>query len=107
MNMADLYELLTALLTSAGLLGGTVGTVLAVMLKRARRDAEKKHAERIAMELQRQEGEERLSRVVLALARLCGDLHDAELTQALQEYNRYLDERRILRDEIVSGYTVK
>ncbi len=107
MNMADLYELLTALLTSAGLLGGTVGTVLAVMLKQVRRDAEKKHAERIAMELKRQEGEERLSRVVLALTRLCGDLHDAELTQALKEYNRYLDERRILRDKIVSGYTVK
>lgn len=105
--MGELYELLTVFLTSTGLLGGTVSAVLAVMLRRARKDAEKKRAERIAMELQRQEGEERLSCVVLALVRLCGDIHDPELAQAIREYNRYLNARRTLRDEIVSGYTVK
>ncbi len=105
MSAADFGELLVMLLSSSGVLGAGLTAVLGVMLKKARRDAEQKRAERIAVELQRLEGEERLSAVVLALVRAKGESTD-ELQDALDDYERYLEKRRELRDKIIGNYTV-
>lgn len=105
MSAADFGELLVMLLSSSGVLGAGLTAVLGVMLKKARRDAEQKRAERIAVELQRLEGEERLSAVVLALVRAKGENTD-ELQDALDDYERYLEKRRELRDKIIGNYTV-
>ncbi|MBQ0092962.1 MAG: hypothetical protein KBS45_06530 [Clostridiales bacterium] len=105
MSAADFGELLVMLLSSSGVLGAGLTAVLGVMLKKARRDAEQKRAERIAVELQRLEGEERLSAVVLALVRAKGENTD-ELQDALDDYEQYLEKRRELRDKIIGNYTV-
>ena len=105
MSPSDFGELLVMLLSSSGVLGAGLTAVLGVMLKKARRDAEQKRAERIAVELQRLEGEERLSAVVLALVRAKGE-STKELQDALDEYEAYLEKRRELRDKIFSNYTV-
>ena len=105
MSTSDFGELLVMLLSSSGVLGAGLTAVLGVMLKKARRDAEQKRAERIAVELQRLEGEERLSAVVLALVRAKGE-STKELQDALDEYEAYLEKRRELRDKIFSNYTV-
>ena len=99
------YGLLAAFLSSTGVLGIGVSAVLAYLLRRAKKDAEEKHAERIKLELQRLEGEELLSAVVLALAKRAGE--DEKLNQALQAYGDYLKRTRRSRDEMLSRYTVK
>lgn len=108
MTATELYELLAVFLSSTGVLGASLSAVLAVMLRRAKRDAERKRAERVSMELQRLEGEELLSGVVLALIRVCGGTSgEPELEAAMQAYSRYLDARRKLRNEIVSSHTIR
>ena len=104
--MLDLGELLAVVLSSSGVLGAGLTAVLGWMLKKAKRDAERKRAERISLELQRLEGEERLNEVVLALVRAKGETTD-ELKAALDGYRRYLEKRRKIRDEILSNHTVE
>lgn len=103
------YGLLAAFLSSTGVLGIGVSSVLAYLLRRAKKDAEQKHAERIKLELQRLEGEELLSAVVSALAKraLAEQGEDEKLNQALQAYGDYLKRTRRSRDEMLSRYTVK
>ena len=99
------YELLAVILSSTGVLGLGLSAVLAYLLRRAKQDAEQKHAERIKLELQRLEGEELLSAVVMVLAKRAGE--DEKLRQALQAYGDYLKRTRRSRDEMLSRYTVK
>lgn len=99
------YELLAVVLSSTGVLGLGVSGVLAYLLRRAKQDAEQKHAERIKLELQRLEGEELLSAIVLLLAKKAGE--DEKLEQALRAYAEYLTRTRRSRDEMLSRYTVK
>lgn len=99
------YELLAVFLSSTGLFGLGFSAVLAYLLRRAKSDAEQKHAERIKLELQRLEGEELLSAVVLALANRVGT--DEALEQALHAYAEHLQNTRRSRDEMLSRYTVK
>ena len=106
MTASEVYELLAVFLTSTGVLGAAVSAVLACMLRRAKKDAEAKRAERIAMELQRLEGEERLSEVVLALAHVCTS-KDTALENALRAYGKYLEQSRAFRNGIISSHTVK
>lgn len=106
MTAGDVYELLAVFLSSTGVLGAMVSAVLACMLRRAKKDADAKRAERIALELQRLEGEERLSEVVLALAHVC-TAKDSTLENALRAYSRYLEESRAFRNGIISNHTVK
>lgn len=98
--------MLAVFLSSTGVLGAALSAVLAVMFRRAKKDADQKRAERISMELQRLEGEELLSEVVLALAHACGN-SDPAVAEALREYSTYLEKRRQLRNEIVSTHTVR
>lgn len=108
-SMDTAYGLLAAFLSSTGVLGLGVSAVLAYLLRRAKKDAEQKHAERIKLELQRLEGEELLSAVVSALAKraLAERGEDEKLSQALQAYGDYLKRTRRSRDEMLSRYTVK
>ena len=106
MTISEVYELLAVFLTSTGVLGVAVSAVLAYMLRSAKKDAEAKRAERIAMELQRLEGEERLSEVVLALAHIC-TAKDTAVENALRAYGKYLEQSRAFRNGIISSHTVK
>lgn len=99
------YELLAVILSSTGVLGLGLSAVLAYLLRRAKNDAEQKHAERIKLELQRLEGEELLSAIVLLLAKKAGE--DEKLEQALHAYADHLTRTRHSRDEMLSRYTVK
>ncbi|MCH5183843.1 MAG: hypothetical protein J1E00_06680 [Oscillospiraceae bacterium] len=99
------YGLLAVFLSSTGVLGLGLSAVLAYLLRRAKQDAEQKHAERIKLELQRLEGEELLSAIVLLLAKKAGE--DEKLGQAMQAYGEYLKRTRRSRDEMLSQYTVK
>lgn len=103
-SIDSVYELLAVFLSSTGVLGIGVSAVLAYLLRRAKKDAEQKHAERIQLELQRLEGEELLSAVVLALAKKAGE--DERLEQALHAYAEYLTRTRRSRDEMLSRYMV-
>lgn len=99
------YELLAVILSSTGVLGLGLSAVLAYLLRRAKNDAEQKHAERIKLELQRLEGEELLSAIVLLLAKKAGE--DEKLEQVLHAYADHLTRTRHSRDEMLSRYTVK
>lgn len=108
-SIDSVYELLAVFLSSTGVLGIGVSAVLAYLLRRAKKDAEQKHAERIQLELQRLEGEELLSAVVSALAervlaKNAGE--DEQLEQALRAYAEYLTRTRRSRDEMLSRYMV-
>lgn len=108
-TLLDLFGVIAA---STGLLGATVSGVLAFLLHRAAGDAERKHAERIRLELERLEGEELQSAVLLALADrvtayMPGAPDSDALTQALRAYSDHLAETRHTRNELLSRYTVK
>ena len=105
MALTELGELVVVILSSSGVLGAGLTAVLGLMLRKARRDAEQKRAERISLELQRLEGEERLSDVVLALVRAKGE-DTEELLAALDAYGKYMEKQRELRNQILSHYTV-
>lgn len=103
-SIDSVYELFAVFLSSTGVLGIGVSAVLSYLLRRAKKDAEQKHAERIKLELQRLEGEELLSAIVFALAKKAGE--DEKLGQAMQAYGDYLKRTRRSRDEMLSRYTV-
>lgn len=125
-SVESAYELIAVFVSSTGVLGLGVSAVLAFLLRRAKSDAEQKHAERIQLELQRLEGEEKLSAVVNALASVAlakhvpgekaydgtydaasDDALDTALDAALRDYREYLTLTRRARDEMLSRYTVK
>lgn len=103
-SIDSVYELIAVFLSSTGVLGVGLSGVLAYLLRRAKKDAEQKHAERIQLELQRLEGEELLSAVVLVLANKAGE--DEKLEQALRAYAEYLTRTRRSRDEMLSRYMI-
>lgn len=101
-------ELLPVILTSAGMTGGLFSAVLTLALNKAKRDAEKKRAERLKLELLRLEGEERLSELMFALLRHSrNDEHASELCDAERAYTEYLEKSRHLKNEIISEYTAR
>ncbi len=106
-------DLLGVAAASAGVLGAVVSGVLAYLLHRAAGDAARKHAERIQLELERLEGEELESAVLLALADRvtaympAGSPDDDALAQALRAYSEHLVNTRHTRNELLSRYTTK
>lgn len=102
---AELYELLAVFCSSAGILGTAVSAVLAWMLRRAKKDAEEKRAERIAMELFRLEGEELLSALVLTLVRVNGG-NDPAVEGAAKAYEQHLEKRKHFRNQLISNHTI-
>ena len=100
---AEFYELLAVVCSSAGILGTVVSAVLVWMLTKAKKDAEEKRKERIAMELFRLEGEELLSTLVLALVRACGQC-DPTTETAAKAYEAHLEKRKHFRNQLLSTH---
>ncbi len=100
---AQLYELLAVIFSSAGVLGTVLSAVLAWMLRRAKKDAEQKRKERIAMELFRLEGEELLSALVLALVQ-GGRENDPALETAAKAYEEHWEKRKHFCNELLSNH---
>ena len=100
----EIYELLAVFFSSAGVLGTAVSAVLAHMLRRAKKDADQKRKERIALELYRLEGEELLSALVLALVR-AGDAQDPSLETAAKAYEQHWEKRKHFCNEFITKHT--
>ena len=100
---AEFYELLAVVCSSAGILGTVVSAVLVWMLTKAKKDAEEKRKERIAMELFRLEGEELLSTLVLALVQ-GGRENDPALETAAKAYEEHWEKRKHFCNELLSNH---
>lgn len=102
MNIFD--EVITVVLSSAGLTGSVVAAVITAAVKKARADAERKRQERLRLEVLRLEGEERLSQVLFALMRYVrGDGSEQELDEAEYAYSEYLEKGRKAKNEIIGA----
>lgn len=109
MTLIDsLGEFAALLLSSAGLSGSVFAVIFSFLLKRAKSDAETKREERMQLEIQRLDGEEKLSSLLFALLRysrgMCGD---SELEEAEKAYAEYIEAGRKLKNRIIGTYTSK
>lgn len=107
--MADsVSEFVALLISSAGLSGTLLGIVFTFLLKRAHSEAEKKREERLLLEIQRLEGEELMSNLLFALVRFARGLCDeCDLEEAEQQYSRYIQNSRTVKNRILGSYTAK
>ena len=102
------YELLIVTFSSAGILGTIIASLLAIIFKKTKTVAEKRRRERVALELQRLEGEEKLSYLILLLIKFSKGLCEAkELDDAEKSYVIYLEKSRERKNQILTEYTVK
>lgn len=104
----ELTELLITLFSSAGLAGALFALLLEHVLKRAKADAERRRKERISLEILRCEGEEVTGNLLMTLVSfgrgLCGE---TELNRATEEYERFLEKSRALKNSLLTGHTEK
>ena len=108
MTSEILYELLIVGFSSAGLLGMMIAALLSVVLKKTKAVAEKRRRERILLELQRLEGEEKLSRLILLLLKFSKGLCEMdELDEAEKGYIVYLEKNSERKNEMLSEYIVR
>ncbi len=102
MNIFD--EVLTIILSSAGLTGSIIAAIITAAIKKARDDAERKRKERLRLEILRLEGEEKLSRVLFALMRYSRGIgSEEELDEAERSYNEYLEKSSKAKNEIIGA----
>lgn len=100
-------EIITAILSSAGLTGSIFAAIFTVAIKKAKKDAECKREERLRLEILRLEGEERLSTLLFAILRdLRGSGSERELQEAEKSYIEYLEKSRKLKNEIIGMNTL-
>ena len=100
-------QILTLVLPSAGLTGSIFAIILAAAIKRAKKDAEIKRAERLRLEILRLEGEERIHQLLLAMLRLVRGMgSDEELNKAEKDYMEYLENCKTLKNEIIGTHTL-
>ncbi|HAN21978.1 MAG: hypothetical protein A2Y15_05620 [Clostridiales bacterium GWF2_36_10] len=108
MGIETIYELLIVSLSSAGILGTVIASLLSIVLKQTKALAEKRRKERILLELQRLEGEEKLSQLILLLIKFSKGLCEMdELDNAEKCYVLYLDKNREQKNEILTEYIIK
>lgn len=103
-----LCELAAVVLSSAGVIGTVVAGVLSVVLRQTKTVAEKRRKERIQLELQRLEGEEKLSQLILLLIKFSKGLCEMEeLDNAERNYIAYLEKTRASKNEILTEHIIK
>lgn len=108
MDYGFLCELAAVVLSSAGVIGTVTAGVLSAVLKQTKSVAEKRREERIRLELQRLEGEEKLSQLILLLIKFSKGLCEMEeLDNAEKNYIAYLEKARKSKNEILSEHIVK
>jgi hypothetical protein len=99
-------EMLTFMLSSAGLTGGLVAAVTKIALKKAKEDAEIKRKERLKLEILRLEGEEKMSALLFAMLRYArGGGCKKELDEAENAYIEHLENSKRLKNEIIGIHT--
>lgn len=99
-------ELVTAVLSSAGLTGSLFSVITAAAVKKAKNDADKKREERLRLEILRLEGEEKLSTLIFAIIRnLRCSGSETELQEAEKAYSEYLEKSNQLKNEIIGSHT--
>ncbi len=100
MNIFD--DVITVILSSAGLTGSIIAAFITAAIKKAREDAERKRKERLRLEILRLEGEEKLSKVLFALMRYTrGDGSEEDLEEAERAYSEYLEKNNKAKNEII------
>ena len=101
-----LSEILPLILSSAGLSGGIFAAIITFAVKKAKKDADNKRAERLRLEIMRLEGEEKLSALLFALIRHSrGSGSEEELDDAKTAYTEYLENISRLKNEIIGTHT--
>lgn len=104
--MLMIEQIITAVLSSAGLTGGICAAIVTAAIKHAKKDAELKRKERLRLEIMRLEGEERLSALLFALLRNArGSGDEQELLDAEKAYIEYLEGCNKLKNEIIGNHT--
>lgn len=105
-GLSLIAELLPVILSSATLSGSILAAMISFAIKKAKNDAETKRMERLSLEMQRLEGEEKLSRLLFALIRYArGSKNDHELETAMEAYTLHLEESNRLKNEIITKHT--
>lgn len=106
--MNIIIELAAVVLSSAGLIGTVVAGILTVVLRQTKVVAEKRREERIQLELQRLDGEEKLSQLILVLIKFSKGLCEMdELDNAERNYITYLEKTRESKNEILTEHIIK
>lgn len=100
-----LEQVVTAVLSSAGLTGGIFAAVVTAAIRKAQKDAERKRNERLKLEILRLEGEERLSALLFAMLRHSRGGSEKELFEAEKAYVEYLESSNKLKNEIIGVHT--
>lgn len=104
--MFMLEQVITAVLSSAGLTGGIFAAIMTAAIRHAKKDAEQKRLERLRLEILRLEGEERLSTLLFAMLRNSrGSGSEQELLEAEKAYVEYLESSSKLKNEIIGNHT--
>ena len=99
-------QIVTAILSSAGLTGGIFAAIVTMAVNRAKNDAEQKRRERLKLEILRLEGEERLSTLLFAMLRNSREGGcEKELLEAEKAYTEYLENSKRLKNEIIGAHT--
>ncbi len=99
-------EMLTVILSSAGLTGSLFAAIIRIAIKKAKDDAERKREERLRLEILRLEGEEKLSSLIFALLRHSrGSGSEKELDDAEKAYLEHLENSNRLKNEIIGLHT--
>lgn len=108
MDLNFIFELLIVSLSSAGILGTIITSLLGVILKQTKAVAERRRKERVFLELQRLEGEEKLSQLILLLIKFSKGLCEMdELDNAEKSYIIYLDKNKEQKNEILTEHIIK
>ncbi|PKM60998.1 MAG: hypothetical protein CVU97_07485 [Firmicutes bacterium HGW-Firmicutes-21] len=103
-----IYKLLIISFSSAGIVGTLIAGLLGIVFRQTKTVAEKRRKERVLLELQRLEGEEKLSRLILLLIKFSKGLCEMdELDDAEKGYIVYLEKNRDRKNEILTEHTVK
>lgn len=101
-----LGEVLPIVFSSVGLTGSLFAVIITVAVKKAKRDAEQKRAERLRLEILRLEGEEKMSALLFAMLRHSrGSENERELEDAEEAYIEHLENSSKLKNEIIGLYT--
>lgn len=106
--MEILSELLIVSLSSAGIFGTLIASLLGIVLKQTKTVAEKRRQERVLLEIQRLEGEEKLSQLILSLLKFSKGLCEMdELDHAEKNYMQYLEKNKERKNEILIEHTIQ
>lgn len=107
-DINTVYELLIVSLSSAGILGTVTASLLCAVLKQTKAVAKKRRKERVQLELQRLDGEEKLSQLILLLIKFTKGLCEMdELDNAEKNYVEYLEKNRVRKNKILTEHIVK